>query len=183
LGRVVPFSGSDTGNVQQPAALLALAGVTNRSPYTRFSQAGGGQLEGFDPGEPGQYQVPQWLQETAFIWHGLGWQQELHWKQIEDRKNGTTTTLMGNYAQVGYFFHGLWSWVPGPLELALRHAIYDPNRDVAGDVQQEFSLALNWFFDGHLNKLTAEWSYFDFENPREDEEVGHRFRLQWDVSL
>lgn len=41
-GRVLEMTGSDTDYHEQGAGLLALAASTNRSPYTRFSQAGGG---------------------------------------------------------------------------------------------------------------------------------------------
>jgi phosphate-selective porin len=97
LGKQVKFSGSDLEFSEDAAGILALAAVTNRSPYTRFSTAGGGQLTGFEEGETGQYRVYQSLLETAFKYKGFSWQQELHWKQINDLKNKTTTILLGNY--------------------------------------------------------------------------------------
>jgi phosphate-selective porin len=183
LGRDVGFTGSDLEGHEQAAGLLALAAATNRSPYTRFSQAGGGQLEGFDEGDPGQYRVNQWMEETAFKYQGLAWQQEFHWKRIEDTQNGTTTTLVGNYAQVGYFLHNAWPTVPRPLEIAFLYAFYDPDLDEQDDLQQEFSLAANWFFAGHRNKLSADLTYFTFQDPALGDEEGLRFRLQWDISF
>lgn len=182
LGRPVPFEGSDLERHPEVAAIVTLAGVTNRSPYTRFSQDGGGELPGFEEGESGQYRVNQALLETALIWRGLSWQQELHWKEIDNRATGKVTTLRGNYAQLGYFFGEIWEWVPDPLELAMRHTIYDPDREAADDLQQEFSLAANWFFHGHNNKLTAEVSHFVFDEGVEQRD-GTRFRLQWDISF
>jgi len=41
LGRLLGFTGSDTKYHTQMAGLIALAAATNRSPYTRFSSAGG----------------------------------------------------------------------------------------------------------------------------------------------
>lgn len=183
LGREVKFSGSDSKYNKKPVGLLALGAVTNRSPYTRFSQAGGGQLEGFEDGAPGQYRVNQWMQETAFMFRGFAWQQELHWKQIDDKVNRKITTLIGNYLQFGYFFHYALSWVPKPLELAFRYAIYNPDIDQPQNLQEEFSLDVNWFFHAHLNKLTAEISVFDFQQTVENQRDGFRFRLQWDVSM
>jgi len=182
LGQPVEFTGSDLTHHEHAAAIIALGGVTNRSAYTRFSQAGGGELPGFEEGEPGQYRVNQALLETALKWRGLSWQQELHWKKIDDTETGDVTTLVGNYAQIGYFFHGLWSWVPEPLELAARHSIYDPDDDTAQDLQNEIALAANWFFHGHNNKLTAEISYFSFDEGVAERD-GARFRLQWDISF
>ena len=182
FGRPVPFHGSDVDRTADPALIVAMAGATNRSPYTRFSQSGGGQLPGFGEGVDGQYRVSQAVLETAFMWNGLSWQQELHWKEIDDRVSGGTTELLGNLVQLGYFFGELWSFVPPPLELAARYAIYDPNRAADADNQQEFTLAANWFFKGHLNKLTAEISYLDYELDGVVRD-GTRFRLQWDVSF
>jgi hypothetical protein len=182
LGREVGFSGSDLGYHERGAGLLALAAVTNRSPYTRFSTAGGGQLEGFEEGEPGQYRVNQWMEETAFKYRGVSWQQEFHWKRIKDLTNSTTTTLVGNYAQIGYFFHNAWSAIPKPLEVAFLYAFYDPNVDQRDDLLQEYSVVINWFFAGHNNKLTTDLTYFAVQDPTRGEEEGVRFRLQWDIS-
>lgn len=182
FGRMVPWRGSDTEYHENPAGLVALAAVTNQSPYTRFSQDGGGELAGFLPGDPGQYRIDQVMQESAFMYRGFAWQQELHWKEIDDKKSGSITELVGAYLQIGYFFHGLWEWVPKPIEIAYRYAIYDPQRGRPGDLQQENTLTANWFFDGHLNKLTAEVSVFDFEELAGKRD-GARFRIQWDISV
>lgn len=50
------------------------------------------------------------------------------------------------------------------------------------DPHQEYSLTVNWFFKGHLNKLTSDLSYFKLEERGRGEREGWRFRLQWDVS-
>ena len=183
FGRLLDFSGSDVAFTDRPAGLVALAAVTNRSPYTRFSQDGGGQLPGFEEGAPGQYRVEQGLAETALQYRGFSWQQELHGKRIRDRLNGTRTTLIGGYVQAGYFVHHAAAWFPKPLEIALRHAVYDPDTGVAEDLQQELSLACNWFFKGHLDKLTAEGTLFTFRDGAGGDKKEGRFRLQWDVSL
>jgi len=112
FGRVLAFTGSDIVRRQNPEGSIAFGALTNQSPYTRFSQAGGGQLKGFEEGLPGQYRVEQWTAETAFMYRGFAWQQEFHWKRINDNVNSTVTTLIGNYAQAGYFFNGLLTWVP-----------------------------------------------------------------------
>jgi phosphate-selective porin len=183
FGRVLVFTGSDIARRENPEGLIALGAVTNRSPYTRFSQDGGGQLPGFNEGQPGQYRVDQLMGETAFMVRGFSWQQEFHWKRINDLVNAAATTMIGNYAQLGYFVHEALPSIPPQLELAVRHAFLNPNLDVANDLQQEFSLVLNWFFRGHLNKLTAEASLFAFGEAVQDREDGWRFRLQWDISM
>lgn len=183
LGRELGMLGSDVDFHEEPIGLVALGALTNRSPYTRFSQAGGGQLEGFDEGVAGQYRVKQALLETAFMYRGFSWQQELHYKNIFDHVNLNETELYGNYIQAGYFFNSIWSWFPKPLELAVRQAFYVPNREFSGSHEEEYALALNWFFSKHRNKLTAEVTYFDFDSVNTEIPGGWRFRVQWDISL
>ena len=182
-GESLEFSGSDLDYHQKLGAILALGAVTNRSPYTRFSQGGGGQLNGFDPGAPGQYRVNQWMEETAGRFRGFAWQQEFHWKEIKDLVNIRNTTMIGNLIQIGYFFHHLAPAIPKEMEIFFRHAVYNPDLDITEDLQHEFSLGINWFLNGHLNKFTAEFSYFNYEVRQDELRDGGRFRLQWDVSF
>jgi len=177
------MEGSDTEYHEKGAGTIALAGVTNQSPYTRFSQAGGGSLEGFEDGAPGQYRVNQWMIETAYMYRGFSWQNEIHHKEIRDVINVSSTTLTGSYWQAGYFFHNLWNKIPKPLEVALRYAIYRPDVDIPANRQQEYGVALNWFFKEHLNKLTAEITWFEFQEEGLREAEGARFRIQWDISF
>ena len=183
LGRELGMTSSDLQYHEKPVALIAIAALTNRSPYTRFSQAGGGQLFGYEEGVDGQYRVNQGLVETAFMYRGFSWQNEFHRKQIDDRVNGRVTTLVGTYYQAGYFFHNLWSVIPEPLELATRYARYVPDTDFSGNLEEEFTVALNWFFRGHRNKLTAEFTVFDFETDFQVVKRTSRFRVQWDISF
>jgi len=184
LGREVKFDGSDVGISEKPAGILAVAVVTNRSPYTRFSSAGGGTLAGFENPADGQYRINQMNIETAFKFKGFSWQNELHQKEIIDRINNTSPTIMhGYYAQAGYFFHQALGWWPEPLELAARHSSYYPDRNNYDRIQRETSLAANWFFNGHRNKLTMEVSRFDAEDETFQKHEQWRFRIQWDISL
>ena len=183
FGRELKMVGSDLEFHKKPTALVAIAVATNRSPYTRFSQSGGGQLEGYDDGVAGQYRVNQGLIETAFMYKGFSWQHESHRKEIIDHVNNTTTTLSGNYIQAGYFFSNLINGFPNPLEMAVRYSNYTPNIDVSGNNAEEFALAFNWFFKGHRNKLTAELTYLDYDAVLLGTEDEFRFRIQWDISL
>jgi len=184
LGRTLEFEGSDLEIHQEPVGIIAVAVVTNRSPYTRFSQAGGGSLEGFEDGASGQYRVNQLNVETAFKYRGFSWQSELHWKDIIDKlDNDAATQLRGFYVQGGYFFNQVLPWWPEPLEFAVRHASFRPDVALSGNTQHETSFDFNWFFNGHKNKLTAEVSYFKFLTEELDYAKGWRYRLQWDISL
>ncbi len=183
LGRELGMTSSDLEFHEKPVGLIAVGAVTNRSPFTRFSQAGGGQLIGYDEGVAGQYRVNQGLLETAFMYKGFSWQNEFHRKQIDDRVNDRITTLVGSYYQAGYFFHNLWDAIPQPLELAARYARYVPDTELPENLEEEYTIGLNWFFRGHRNKLTAEISVFDFKTDVDNFENRTRFRLQWDISF
>jgi phosphate-selective porin len=184
LGRFLDFEGCDLEFHEKPTPIIAFSAITNRSPYTRFSQAGGGSLDGFEDGLPGQYRVNQWNLETAFMYRGFSWQSELHTKEIINKYNNNNMTVMkGYYVQAGYFFHNTFNWWPKHLEMAARHATYRPDYSVRENRQAESTLAFNWFFKGHKNKLTSEVSYFSFQDKTLPLEQGWRFRIQWDISL
>jgi phosphate-selective porin OprO/OprP len=181
LGRDLEFSQSDVEIQGEPAGSVAVATVSNRSRYTRFSSSGGGELEGFPSDIAERYDVRQALVEGAYQHRGLSLQGEYHRKQIDDRETGVQTTFDGGYAQVGFFFHSVWPSVPRPLEFALRGAVVDEDTPGA-PVRQELSSAANWFFAGHRNKLTLELSRLTLEDPVSHGKVW-RIRFQWDVSI
>lgn len=184
LGREVKFEGGDMDISEEPAGILAVAMVTNRSPYTRFSSGGGGMLPGYEDHAPGKYRVNQLNIETAFNYRGFSWQSEMHQKEIFDLSGDDGISVMhGYYASVGYFFHQWIDWWPAPLEVAARHAAIYPTRGVYERVQHENTAGVNWFFNGHSNKLTMEVSRFDAEDLNFNQQEQWRFRVQWDISL
>lgn len=182
-GEELGFSGSDLKFHEKLVSSVAVAGVTNTSRYTRFSTSGGGQLYGYDSGVDGQYKVDQFLFETAFKYRGLSFDQELHFKNIDDKVNLEETMLIGNYFQVGYFFHYLFEKFPKPLEVFARQAFFDPDTDVSGNNNFEYTFGLNWFFKGHKNKLTIDYSYLDYNQFKIEDNTDHMVRIQWDVSI
>jgi len=182
-GEVMKFTGSDLKNHQKFISSVAIAGVTNTSKYTRFATSGTGQLPGFEDGIDGQYKVDQLLFETAFKFKGWSWQQELHYKKVDDRVNLEQTTLIGNYFQLGYFLHNTFSKIPKPLELFARQAFYDSDINVDGNNSYEITTGVNWYFRGHKNKLTFDYSYLETDEENEIYKKGNKFRLQWDISI
>ena len=183
LGEALGFKSVDFEIHQKPAAIIAVAGVTNRSSFTRFSSAGGGVLAGFEEQNPGQYRTNQVNLETALMYKGLSWQSEFHTKEIVDHfNNNQKSTLTGYYLQAGYLAHQSINWWPEPLEIAARYAHYDPS-EVSDYNLDEVSLAFNWFFKQHKNKLSMEVSNFDYETPQTNVENEWRFRVQWDISF
>lgn len=182
-GRLLEMTGSDTEYTEQGTGLIALAAATNRSPYTRFSQSGGGNLEMFTLTDSSRYRIKQWMIETAYMYRGFSWQSEFHFKEVNDIYSGHTSRLRGSYWQAGYFPHYAWHMIPRPLEVAFRYAAYRPILEMPEDLQQEYVLAFNWFFKEHLNKLTAELTWIEFEDQFLREVNNLRFRLQWEISF
>ncbi|GJL65332.1 MAG: hypothetical protein NPIRA05_03030 [Nitrospirales bacterium] len=199
LGRDLKWEQSDTQYHEKPAGSLAFAGYTTTGKCTRWSSGGCGSLGtnnslglGFTSDSnaaDGQFRVEGLVEEFAFKWAGLSIQHEYHWKQVKDSGGGiggvgnSKTNLMGSYAQVGYFPHYIIPIIPKPLEFAFRYAFVDPNVSVKDDKLQEFTIATNWFFAGHRNKITMDVSHLTLAQPVGKDLTEQRFRLQWDVSF
>ena len=72
--------------------------------------------------------------------------------------------------------------MPAPLECAARYGLVDPDTAGGSDLQQEYTLGVNWFFNGHRNNVTVDTSYLtldDVSAPASE----WRVQLQWDVSI
>ncbi len=140
--------------------------------------------KGSEDGEPGQYRVNQAIFESAFLWRGFSWAQELHWKANDDRKNTRNTTLAGLYAQVSCSPGEAMDWgVPDPLEVAVGYGVYDPDLGARDNRHDELSIAVNWFFSGHDSKLAEGFSWLTLEDEVSGQEERGRCRLRWDVQF
>jgi hypothetical protein len=190
MGRDLPTRQTDVEFTEEPTGSLAFGGMTTSGPCTRWSSSGCGNLDGFTSpvaADGDQFKVEQAVQEFAFKYRGFSLQQEYHRKYITDRVAGTENDLSGAYLQTGYFFHNMMPSIPAPLELAVRYAfVEEPNEiDRSFDNERnEYTLAANWFFAGHNNKLTLDYSYLTLDDGLSGlDDEANRIRLQWDVSF
>ncbi|MBL4580489.1 MAG: porin [Gammaproteobacteria bacterium] len=190
LGRDLSFRQTDVEYTELPTGSFALAGATTTGACTRWSSSGCGNLDGFEkPADaaPDQYEIDQFVQEFAFKYRGFSAQQEHHVKKIRDTVTGIRSELTGGYVQAGYFFHHLFPAVPAPLEFAARYAYVDePNASnlTFDNAREELTLGANWFFNGHNNKLTIDYSRLKLDdNLLSRNESENRLRFQWDVSF
>ena len=195
LGRDLALRQTDVERTEKPTGSFAIGAAQNTGRATRWSSSGAGNLDGFTPvalAADGQYRIHQAVAEFAFKYQGFSTQNEYHWKNIEDTTLpsgavGQDSELHGFYTQFGYFFNEIWSSFPEPLELAARYAwLEEPNEsDLSRDNQrQEYTVAANWFFNGHNNKLTLDYSYLTLEDDvLGTDKSGSRVRLQWDISF
>ena len=190
LGRDLSLRQTDVEFTEKPTGSFALGASTTEGRCTRWSSSGCGNLDGF--ASPAlaledQFKVEQAVQEFAFKYRGFSVQQEFHRKFVSDRVADTRNDLTGGYLQSGYFFHNLVPAVPAPLELGMRYAyVQEPNRTdrSVDNEREEYSLVANWFFAGHNNKLTFDYSYLTLDDGLAGfDDYSNRVRLQWDVSF
>ena len=171
----------DIDRVKKPQGFLAFSYAHNKSAFTRFSSDGGGELPGYAPGDKQQYKIDQYNAELMLKYRGLSVTSENHVKNINDQILDRVSLLHGGYYQAGYFFSDLVKFVPKQLEFIVRYA-YVSNDELFDININEYSFGFNWFFKGHLSKLTADFSYVENQDFVNDED-NFRFRIQWDVSF
>ncbi len=191
LGRDLKWRQSDVSYHEKPTGQLAVAYATNNGRCTRWSSSGCGNLSAFpspDTVAAARFNRDQWVQEFAFKYKGLAIQQEYHEMEVEDKDTTLTHDYQGMYAQIGYTNHGALAPLPEGLELAFRYAYVIESRSTTDNInrnrREEYTVGLNWFFAGHNNKVTLDYSYLtlkDFATMMDYSD--NRVRLQWDISF
>ena len=190
LGRDLKLKQTDVEYTEKPTGSIDFGIATGTGRCTRWSSSGCGNLDGFTRpanAQNGQFTVEQYHLGSAFKYRGFSYQQAYHWKTVDDNINNTTTDMEGGLVQAGYFFHNLLPAIPKELELAARYAfVKEPNENnvLVKNEREEWTLGANWFFAGHANKITADFSYLTLEDHVLNRDVNdNRFRLQYDVSF
>jgi len=190
LGRDLAWRQTDVEYTEKPTGSFAIGGMTTDGPCTRWSSSGCGNLDGFSSplvAASDQFDIEQAVQEFAFKYRGFSVQQEFHRKFIRDRVVGSKSDFTGGYFQTGYFFHNMIDAVPAPLELAARYAFVEEPNEVDRNFyneREELTLAANWFFAGHNNKLTLDYSFLTIDDGFTGiDDDTNRIRFQWDVSF
>ncbi|MCG8553933.1 MAG: OprO/OprP family phosphate-selective porin, partial [Proteobacteria bacterium] len=191
LGRDLKWRQSDVKYHEKPAGSLAFAYADNNGRCTRWSSSGCGNLSAF-PGAAGslnaQFERTQWVQELAFKYRGLAIQQEYHEMKVDDKYlNMLSHDYQGMYAQIGYTNHGALAPLPEGLELAFRYAYVIESVAVTNNRdrqrREEYTVGVNWFFAGHNNKVTVDYSYLTLKDITGMDYSDNRVRLQWDISF
>lgn len=187
LGVDLKWRQSDVKYHRKAGLSIAAAYAQNKGPCTRWSSSGCGSLDGFSIGTSNQYEINQAVQETAFKYKGFSWQQELHWKEIDDSSTGLSHNYTGGYAQAGYFFNKMIPSIPKEMEFAVRFAqVNEPDSDdfSLDNIRREYTVATNYFISGHNNKITLDYSRLTLSDASSSEKFqDNRVRLQWDVSF
>ncbi|MBN8219834.1 MAG: hypothetical protein J0L53_02870 [Spirochaetes bacterium] len=200
IGDPIEFTQSDYKSTQKWQLNIAAGAATNQSNCTAFetdatscrSVPGSNYTTtiGTAAGtvRPGQFQVDQAVFEIRSIYKGLYFKHEAHVKRITDQGTATTpwpreAEMWGGLVQLGYFPHNAWDAIPSELEVAGRMAFVDPNINIAGNDQYEYTGILNWFANGHSNKISFEVTHHVLQNPAGGYASEQRYRSQWEFSF
>lgn len=96
---------------------------------------------------------------------------------IDPEKNGLSNeTGDGYYLQAGYFV------LPKAVEIAARYESFDPDRDKDNDKRNKYGGGINYFINGHRNKIQADLFHIKQEKAGGDE-TDTRFRIQYQLSF
>lgn len=192
LGERISSQQSDLAFSPRPSARITLGGMSGEGSCTRFVSQPDSclALPGFTtPDDAGneQFELRQLLLEGKFNWQGVSLLSELHWKEVVDRTLGVDdpwrkTTLRGGFLQGGVMLRRLSPALPPRVEVAMRYACIDPDDPRGTDDQREISAVINWFIDGHENKVSAEIAHLTVGDPAlQESDSRYRFRLQWEL--
>lgn len=201
IGDPIEFSQSDNKISQRLSLNIAGAVATNKSNCTAFETDSNScraltgyratsTTAGANPATvlPGHFKVDQAMAEVRATWKGLYFKHESHVKRVIDQTNLTNTwareaEMWGGLIQLGYFPHAALEFVPKELEVAGRYAFVDPNISVSGNNQQEYTGIVNWFANGHNNKLSFEVTHHVLQNPAGGDATEQRYRSQWEFTF
>jgi phosphate-selective porin OprO/OprP len=204
MGGEMKFSQSDIEFHEKPALNISIAANSNRSECTAFETDSrscrrltdvnsAGKERYRDPSKEfkdggaksGQYEINQMMEEVHFKWNGFSFLHELHAKRIKDTlNNDEETDLLGGFVQAGYFPHRQLNFIPKNLEFAGRYAFVDMDTDRNNDKQTELSAVINYFMEGHFNKLSLQLSRLSVEDPiKLKKDAENRLWAQWDFSF
>ena len=181
-GNGVGFVASDLKGHEDLAISVAYSWADYESLFSRFSSSGGGQVKRWPTTEGQINDVNQFNLDSALMYKGFSWQGEYHEKEVQ-AAGQPTLELDGFYAQGGYFVHRALSWWPKDVEIAARFAAYESQIDFNTHTNRERAVAVNWFLNGHNNKITADITKYDLSSDEYPDYDDTRFRLQWDVTF
>ncbi len=201
VGDPIDFQQSDYKSTQKWQLNIAAGAATNKSnctafetdatscrrlPGTNYPQLAAGAAPGAGAG---QFKVDQAFFELRSVYKGFYFKHETHVKRVIDQSLVTPTLwsreaeMWGALVQLGYFPHNALDFVPSELEVAGRMAFVDPNINVAGNDQYEYTGILNWFANGHSNKISFEVTHHVLQNPTGGYASEQRYRSQWEFSF
>ena len=197
VGDPIEWSQSDHKYTQRWQLNIAAGAATNKSNCTAFETDTNScrALTGYRTStagtaivSAGQFKIDQAVFEIRSVYKGLYFKHESHVKRVVDQSINVNTwpreaEMWGALVQLGYFPHAVLDFVPSELEVAGRYAWVDPNIAVSGNDQQEYAGVLNWFANGHNNKISFEVTHHVLGNPAGGSVSEQRYRSQWEFTF
>ena len=129
----------------------ALAFETNNNSYAGANGWLGRNVGQFSPGA--NVNINTFESDMAFKWMGLSVQGEYFWAQgtgMGANLRDANVISDGFYAQAGYMV------LPKQVELSIRYAWMDYNRNTPNNNQTEVQGAISWYIRGHNLKIQAD---------------------------
>ncbi len=115
---------------------------------------------------------------AGMAYRGFSLRAEGHRRRIDPKADGVDDeTATGLYVQGGAL---VWRDV---VEVAGRYEFFDPNTDASDDLTQSYGVALNVFFNGHRNKIQADWFRIRDQDGPGSAVTEDRFRVQYQVAF
>ena len=118
--------------------------------------------------------------DLAFKWMGLFFQSEFFWAQgtgMGANFRDANVISDGFYVQAGYMV------LPKKVELAVRYAWMDYNRNIGNDLQTEVTGAISWYIQNHNLKIQADVTKQNMQRANLSSLDNTIFRLQTQLNF
>jgi phosphate-selective porin OprO and OprP len=162
-----PYSESAVDNPQTPKVAIGIAGayMPGLDPNDRTTL--GGRL-GNSSVVSVESDVTQWTADLAYMYKRLSLAGGYYYREIDPKG----VTLFGKQDARGVYIQGGYFLIPKHFEIAGRYVYIDPDNPIliTDNEQEEYTIGLNYYFNGHNVKTGITYSYFATEKQEGDEE-------------
>jgi phosphate-selective porin OprO and OprP len=162
-----PYSESAVDNPQTPKFAIGIAGayMPGLDPNDRTTL--GGRL-GSTSVVPVESDVTQWTTDITYMYKSLYLGSSYYFRKIDPKG----VTAFGKQNAWGVNLQGGYFLIPKHFELAGRYAYINPDNPIliTDNEQEEYTIGLNYYLNGHNVKTGIAYSYFTTEKEEGDEE-------------
>lgn len=176
LGEFNSYSYSDLVHYETPKLALGVAFATDNGEKLFIDSS----VRTFNR----DANVKQATVDLMFKWRGFSFFGDGYWRELNThsgesgfRRNGINAN--GYTLQAGYFVP--LPYVQKHLEFAGRYSYVDPDTKTRKDSEREVGGAINWFFNGHSNKLQADVRRITTKQQSKEDIKDTEFRLQYQL--
>lgn len=169
-----PYHESDNERSDQSLVILSAAFATSKDQADSTNTNLSGRLAST---ALGMSDVSSYNAFVGVKYRGASLHGEYYQRAINPEKKGISDeTGDGYYLQAGYFV------VPKIVEIAARYESFDPNRDKDNDKRNEYGGAINYFINGHRNKIQVD-AFKIQDQAGKSGDNDSRLRVQYQLSF